>query len=224
MPTDQNTPLHDALHDAQKEKSMLQLNLAPRALPRPSTARSLGRWLVSFVGFPLGGLAAMIVTGPVDTPLAAVTGGLLTGAVLGTTQALALRFSRRDLVSWALATATGLAAGLTIGASAVDFQTSLGDLVLQGAISGFAVGATQALVLARRTGPIAFLWPAYLAAAWAIGWAVTTAAGVGVDEQFTIFGATGAVAVTLLTAVLPLHLHSRFPAVFGTRGHPEMSS
>ena len=92
----------------------------------------------------------------------------------------------------------------------VDFRTGLGDLVLQGAISGLAVGVAQSLALVRRTGPIAFLWPAYLAAAWSIGWAVTTAVGVQVEEQFTVFGAAGAVTVTLLTAVLPVLLHTRF--------------
>jgi len=170
--------------------------------------------MLSFVGFPLGGLTAMVLSGPVDTTLAAITGGLLTGTILGAAQALAMRFDRFDLLTWVLtwvlATAAGLAAGLAIGASVVDFRTGLGDLVLQGAISGLAVGAAQSLVLVRRTGPLAFLWPAYLAAAWSIGWAVTTAIGVQVEEQFTVFGAAGAVTVTMLTAVLPALLHTRF--------------
>jgi len=188
---------------------MSQLSTAPPSTVRPSRARTVARWMVSFVGFPLGGLTAMVLSGPVDTTLAAIIGGLLTGTVLGTAQALAMRFDRRDLLTWVLATAAGLATGLAIGASVVDFRTGLGDLVLQGAISGLAVGIAQALVLVRRNGPVAFLWPAFLAAAWSIGWAVTTAVGVRVEEQFTVFGAAGAVTVTLLTAVLPV-LHTRF--------------
>ncbi len=74
-----------------------------------------------------------------------------------------------------LATALGLAAGLALGASLVDFGTGIGDLALQGAVSGAVVGLAQAVVLLPRTGPIAFAWPVYLAAAWALGWAVTTA-------------------------------------------------
>lgn len=189
---------------------MSQLSTAPPSTARPSRARTVARWMVSFVGFPLGGLTAMVLHGPVDTTLAAITGGLLTGTVLGTAQALAMRFDRRDLLTWVLTTAAGLATGLAVGASVVDFRTGLGDLVLQGAISGLAVGVAQSLALVRRTGPIAFLWPAYLAAAWSIGWAVTTAVGVQVEEQFTVFGAAGAVTVTLLTAVLPVLLHTRF--------------
>ena len=189
---------------------MSQLSTAPPSTARPSRARTAARWMVSFVGFPLGGLSAMVLSGPVDTTLAAITGGLLTGTVLGTAQALAMRFDRRDLLTWVLTTAAGLATGLAVGASVVDFRTGLGDLVLQGAISGLAVGVAQSLALVRRTGPIAFLWPAYLAAAWSIGWAVTTAVGVQVEEQFTVFGAAGAVTVTLLTAVLPVLLHTRF--------------
>ncbi|MEO6144604.1 MAG: hypothetical protein ABIP19_11545 [Dermatophilaceae bacterium] len=189
---------------------MSQLRTAPPSTLRPSRAGAAARWMLSFVGFPLGGLTAMVLSGPVDTTLAAITGGLLTGTILGAAQALAMRFDRFDLLTWVLATAAGLAAGLAIGASVVDFRTGLGDLVLQGAISGLAVGAAQSLVLTRRTGPLAFLWPAYLAAAWSIGWAVTTAVGVQVEEQFTVFGAAGAVTVTMLTAVLPALLHTRF--------------
>ena len=188
---------------------MSQLSTAPPRTAPASTLRTVARWIVSFVGFPLGGLTAMLLSGPVDSLTAAILGGLLTGTVLGAAQAFALRFDQRDLLTWVLATAAGLATGLTIGASVVDFRTGLGDLVLQGAISGFAVGAAQSVVLVRRTGPLGFLWPAFLAVAWSIGWAVTTSVGVQVEDQFTVFGAAGAVTVTLLTAVLPVLLHAR---------------
>ncbi len=188
---------------------MSQLSTDPPRTAPPSTLRTVARWMVSFVGFPLGGLTAMLLSGPVDSLAAAILGGLLTATVLGAAQALALRFDQRDLLIWVLATAAGLATGLTVGASVVDFRTGLGDLALQGAISGFAVGAAQSVVLVRRTGTLAFLWPAYLAAAWALGWAVTTSVGVQVEDQFTVFGAAGAVTVTLLTAVLPVLLHAR---------------
>ncbi|MCW2737526.1 hypothetical protein [Nocardioides sp.] len=185
---------------------MSQLGTAPHRSAHPPLTRTVARWMVSFLGFPLGGLAAMVVSGPVDSPAAAILGGLLTGSVLGAAQAVAMR---ADLLTWVTATAAGLAVGLAVGSSVVDHRTGLGDLVVQGAISGLGVGAAQSLVLVRRIGPVALLWPAYLAAAWAIGWAVTTAAGVQVEEQFTVFGAAGAVTVTLLTAVLPVLLHTR---------------
>jgi hypothetical protein len=55
---------------------------------------------------------------------------------------------------------------------------------------------------------MALVWPGYLAAAWAAGWTVTTAAGIGVEEQFTVFGASGALVVALLTSILPLVLRT----------------
>jgi len=174
-----------------------------------STRRVILRWMLSFLGFPLGGLAAWLLVGPVVDTTSAVTGGLLTGAILGAAQAWALRTDRRQLVTWTLATAVGMAVGLAVGAFAAGYATSLGDLVLQGVLTGAAVGVAQAAAMWRRTGPLALAWPGYLAAAWAAGWTVTTLAGIGVEEQFTVFGASGALVVVLLTSVLPLVLRTR---------------
>jgi hypothetical protein len=173
--------------------------------PRTGTVRIVARWLVSFAGFPLGGLAAILLVGPVDTLLTAALGGLVTGTVLGAVQAWALRTDRRTALAWIVATAGGLAVGLTIGGGLVGFGTALSDLALQGAISGAVVGLAQAVVF-RRVGPIVALWPAYLAGAWALGWTITTSIGVQVEEHFTVFGAAGAVTVAVLTSVLPLFL------------------
>lgn len=171
--------------------------------------RTLVRWIVAFAGFPLGGLAAVTLVGPVDSVGAALLGGLLTGLVLGAVQAWALRLRWRAGGWWAVATAAGLALGLTVGASVVGFGTGLADLVLQGALCGAAVGVAQAVLLRHRVGRLALVWPALLAAAWAVGWAVTTVIGVAVDQQFTVFGSAGAVTVTALTAVLPVVLRAR---------------
>jgi hypothetical protein len=181
---------------------------APHTPTRP-VRRDVSRWLISFLGFPLGGFAALLLTGPVNNTTAALTGGLLTGVVLGAAQAWALRLDRRALVAWAFATAIGMAVGLAIGANLVRFSSGLAELALQGAVCGAAVGLAQAAVLWRRTGPLALAWPAYLAAAWAAGWTVTTLAGIVVEERFTVFGASGALVVALLTSVLPLVLRAR---------------
>ena len=61
-------------------------------------------------------------------------------------------------------------------------------------------------MLAPRLGRAALAWPAALTAIWAVGWAVTYAFGIQVDDQFTIFGSSGALVVTALTAALPLIL------------------
>ena len=159
--------------------------------PPARRLRPLLRWTVSFAGFPLGGLAAMLLVGPVDSPAAAVLGGLLTGVVIGVVQAWALRLGRVDAVAWVAGTGAGLALGLMAGALLVGFGTTLPQLALQGAVSGAVVGVGQAVVLARRVGPLAAAWPLYLASVWALGWAVTTAIGVQVGDRFTVFGSTG---------------------------------
>ncbi len=181
-------------------------------IPSSVTTRSPGlrvaaRWMVTFIGFPLGAVAAKAIAGPVDSFIAAVVGGLITGAVLGAAQWWGLGRSGPPALRWIAATAVGLMVGLGVGATAVGFDTTVGALVVQGAVCGLAVGAAQASLLRRRLGRLALAWPPALGAMWAAGWAVTTSIGVRVDDQFSVFGSSGAVLVTGLTAVLPLALH-----------------
>ncbi len=104
--------------------------------------------------------------------------------------------------------------GLTGGAALVGYRTDLGSLVLQGAVSGAVVGIAQGILLLPRVGALAFAWPLFLGGTYAVGWAVTTSAGIDVDQQFTIFGSSGALVAGLLTAVLPMALdRSRGPSV-----------
>ncbi len=179
---------------------------------RPSGwRRTVLRWMVTFTGFPLGGFAAILLTGPVDSIGPALAGGLITGAVLGAVQAWALGAARSHPAAWVVATAVGLMAGLGLGASLVGYQTGLVDLVLQGAVSGLVVGSSQAVVLLPRLGRLALAWPLTLGAVWAAGWAITTAIGVQVEQQFTVFGSAGALVAAALTAVLPLALNRSNP-------------
>ena len=165
--------------------------------------------MITFVGFPIGGFAALLLVGPVNSLWAAVGGGLITGALIGAVQAWGLGkgLGRTAVLPWIAATAIGMTAGLVIGTAAVDYATTLGALVVQGAICGFAVGAAQAFVLRAQLGRLALAWPPVLAAIWAIGWTVTTLGGIQVAEQFTVFGSFGALTVTALTVVLPLVLN-----------------
>ncbi len=59
---------------------------ADPVLPR-AQGRVTGRWMLSFAGYPLGGYAAYLLTGRVDSLGPAPAGGLLTGAGLGATLA-----------------------------------------------------------------------------------------------------------------------------------------
>ena len=173
--------------------------------------RTVGRWMVSFTGFPLGGLTAHLVVGPVDGPAAAIVGGLITGVILGAIQWWGLGPARPRPAPWIGATGLGLLAGLTVGAAAVDHGTGIGALAVMGAISGLAVGVAQAVVLRARLGVRVLAWPPVVAGAWALGWTITTAVGVDVDARWTVFGSGGAITVTALTAVLPLVLNRRGP-------------
>jgi len=168
-------------------------------------SRSALRWMPTFVGFPLGGLLAELV-GPVDGVGHAVAGGALTGTILGVVQWLSVRRNGPPPEAWVGATAIGLAAGLGVGASVVDFDTDTRSLALQGAICGAAVGAAQAAVLYRRLGPVVLGWPVALAGIWALGWTITASIGVDVDAHYTVFGSSGALVVTALTSVIAIAL------------------
>ncbi len=160
----------------------------------PSTNRIwnvAGRWMLGFLGFPIGGLVAMTTIGAIDSTVAALAGGALTGAILGAVQSFASPALPR--LSWIAATAIGLSGGLAIGATVVDFDTSLGALAVQGAICGASIGLAQATVLTRSTTlgrRRSALWVPFLAACWALGWTITTSAGVDVERQYTVFGAS----------------------------------
>jgi hypothetical protein len=173
---------------------------------RHPALRTTARWMVSFLGFPLGGFAATLVVGAVDNLTAALIGGLITGTILGAAQSWAMGRTGPPALQWIAATALGLTAGFAVGSAVVDYHTNLAALIVQGAISGLAVGIAQALVLRHRFGRLALAWPAALPMVWALGWVVTTSIGIAVDQQFIVFGASGALVVTALTAVLPLIL------------------
>lgn len=166
-------------------------------------------WIAGFLSFPLAGIAGIAVAGRVDSPLAALTGGLVTGAVIGTGQALC--GSRRlDPLRWIVASTLGMGLGLLLGAAAVGYGTSLRDLALMGLLTGLVLGPAQALAL--RTAPRQRLvWAVAVPPLWALGWTVTTLGGIDVEQQFTVFGAYGAITFSVLSGAL-LHLMLPAPA------------
>ncbi len=186
--------------------------VAPRTTTTGTESRSWGKtallWMPTFLGFPAGGLAAEVV-GRVDSPGPAIAGGAITGAILGFAQWLGMRRTGPSPIAWVIATAVGLSVGLGVGAAAVNYDTNLGALATQGAICGAVVGAAQAAVLHRKLGRIVVSWPAVLAGLWALGWAITYAAGIDVEAQYTVFGSSGALVVTALTSTLAIELARR---------------
>jgi len=166
--------------------------------PASTMKRLRWAWPVAIiVGIPIGGYAANIIIGKVDSVGPALVGGLIAGAIIGAAQWLALRSIVPWL--WLVATSVGMAAGLTAGAALVDYGISRGDLALMGAVTGLAVGGLQAFLLARR-GSGALWWVVVNPPAWALAWFVTTfVITKNVKEHFAVFGASGAIVFALLT-------------------------
>jgi hypothetical protein len=173
---------------------------------RPSFLRTWLLWTAGFLAFPIAGLAGTAVAGRVDTPVAALLGGAVAGLVVGAGQVL-VSSRRLDLRWWIPATGIGMGLGLLLGAATVGYRTSLADLVLMGALTGLVLGVAQAIALPRRTH-LRWAWAAAMPFLWALGWTATTLGMIAVEEQFTIFGAYGALTFSALSGLL---LHELLP-------------
>jgi hypothetical protein len=163
-------------------------------------------WTAAFLAFPIAGLAGTAVAGRVDDAGAALMGGTVTGLVVGVAQTLVSR-RRLDPLRWLPASAVGMGAGLLLGAWAVDYRTSLADLAVMGALTGLVLGPAQALALPPPTAH-RWIWAVAMPVLWALGWTVTTLAGIHVEEQFTIVGVSGALIFAALSGLL---LHRLLP-------------
>jgi hypothetical protein len=161
------------------------------------------RWAAVALAFPIAGLIGWTVGGRVDAAGAALIGGALTGAGLGAVQWWAANGALGRAAAWIGASAAGYAVGLAAGAALVGYDTELGDLAAMGAVSGFMLGAAQGLALAAQDRKrLAIAWATAMPVLLALGWTVTTAGGISVEDQFTVFGAYGAVVFTLLSGLL----------------------
>ncbi len=178
--------------------------------PRTPFLRAWLIWTVGFLAFPLAGLAGTAVAGRVDSPVAALVGGAVAGLGIGLGQTLASR-GRLGIRTWVPATGIGMGLGLVLGAVVVDYRTSLPDLALMGALTGLVLGPAQALALPSGTR-LRWTWAAAMPALWALGWATTTLGGISVDEQFTVYGAYGAITFAALSGLLLLRLLPARPA------------
>jgi hypothetical protein len=169
--------------------------------PRRFNVKSWLWWTVAFVSFPIAGIAAQAATGRINDAVAALAGGLIAGAVIGTGQWLAARRLLGDPLAWIAATAAAMGVGLLAGSWVVGYGTSVGELALMGAITGLPIGAVQAFLLRGRVA-YPWVWAAAMPLLWALGWTVTAAAGVGVDRQYAVFGAFGAITFMALSGIV----------------------
>jgi hypothetical protein len=158
-------------------------------------------WTAGFVAFIIGGALATGVVGRINDFGSALIGGIIAGAVIGTGQWLVARRLLGNPQTWIPATAVAMGIGLAVGAWAVGYGTSLGELALMGFITGIPLGVAQAYLLRDRLAN-AWVWAAAVPLLWALGWTVTTAGGIDVDRQFAVFGAYGAITFMALSGVL----------------------
>ena len=179
---------------------------------RPSFVGSLLVWSISFLAIPIAGYLGTFVVGRVNNVGSALIGGALVGAIVGFAQALAS--SRRlPRLAWTIATTLGTSVGVAAGTLAIGYRTSLADLALGGLVTGLIVGFAQILALPAGTR-FRWLWLPITAALWPLAWTVTTLAGIKVDEQFIVFGASGASVYTVLAGIA-LIVSAPRPAVHG---------
>ena len=155
-------------------------------------------WMLAFLGFPLGGLLALVLVGSVDGAASGVLAGALAGAVIGAAQWLVLRRYLRVGPGWVLATALGVAIGEAVEAWLTGAGTGIGALLITGLATGVAVGLLQWWLLRGRV-QVASLWPLVVVVAWPLGWTVTWAAGVDVERSYAVFGSTGALVFAAIT-------------------------
>jgi hypothetical protein len=169
--------------------------------PRSAGAKTFLIWAgLSLLGIPLAGYLGWGVAGHVDSLMPALIGGALTGAGIGLAQWLMLRRSLGVGLEWIVATSAGLAVGLAIGAAVVGYETTTSQLLIMGAIQGAFVGIAQGMVLRDKFS----LWQAWMVAMplfFSISWVVTDVV-IDSGQQFTVFGASGAVVFAILSGLL----------------------
>ena len=120
--------------------------MSDSAEPRAAGWRFFLWWMLAFLGFPLGGLLALVLVGSVEGVVSGALGGALAGAVIGLAQWLVLRRNMRLGPEWILATALGVAIAWPVGwtvtwAFGIDVERGY-----------YVFGASGALVFAAVTG------------------------------------------------------------------------
>ncbi len=175
--------------------------------------RSAGRWFwpawgAAFLGFPIGGSAAALLVGPVESVGAALIAGAVAGGVIGTTQWLVLRLRVPLSALWVPATAVGMAVGMALGQVLLGDNTTMQLLLLRGLVVGGAIGALQAAVL-RGVLPTPPLWAAIVTLGWPLAWAVSATIGIDLTRNWAVFGSSGALVFQLVAGLTLAYLLRR---------------
>lgn len=152
-------------------------------------------WMLTALAIPPSGYIGWLIAGHVDSASAAALAGVVTGAVFGLGQWLLLR-RRGVTLRWVAATAVAFGIGLTVGGALVGFETDRVSLAVMGAVSGLAVGIAQARAVRSAMSSV-LTWGGTTGALWALGWIISSFV-IDPADQWPIFGASGAIVVTLV--------------------------
>src|SRR5437588_5537535 len=129
-------------------------------------------WGAAFLGFPIGGAAATLLVGPIESVGAALIAGGVAAGVIGAAQWLVLRRRLPLSALWVPATAAGMALGMALGQVLLGHDTTMQLLLVRGLVVGAAIGAAQAALL-RGVLPIPTIWAAVVMLSWPLAWAVS---------------------------------------------------
>ena len=158
-------------------------------------------WGLAFLAFPIGGLLATAIVGPVTNMMRGLLAGAITGVVLGSIQWFVLKGAMPvSMLGWVAATGAGMAIGLGSSVGLLGSEMSGNNLLWRAVITGLCIGIAQWFIF-RNILPQSFIWIAVIALGWAAGWFVTRSAGVDLSPKWSVFGATGALTFQLLTGL-----------------------
>jgi hypothetical protein len=174
---------------------------------------SAGRWFwpawgAAFLGMPIGGAAATLLVGPIESVGAAFIAGAVGGAVIGAAQWLVLRRRLALSALWVPVTAGGMALGMVLGQVLLGHDTAMQPLLLRALIVGAVIGAAQAAML-QRVLPMSAIWAVVVTLGWPLAWAVSVAIGLDLTWNWAVFGASGAVMFQLATGLTLAYLLRR---------------
>lgn len=165
------------------------------------------RWTPTFLAFPIGGLLAKLIFGSASTVVKSVGGGLVVGLVVGLIQYLSIK-KYGISSSWVVATAIAATAAALINSYIFSFKFDSASLAGTGLVAGLLIGIAQSL---SQTRDLKFLsiWAISTAIAWSLAWYITSKVIVDPEDQYHVFGSSGALVTTLglglvLKYILPI--------------------
>ncbi len=169
----------------------------------------IGRWLLAFLGFPIGGGLTYLIIGAVDDPIKGVIGGAIAGAFIGGAQWLALRSDRDVDATWVAVTTTGLAAGIGLSTALLGRESDVNSVIGRAALTGITLGAAQAYQLQHKGGA-SITWALVVALAYTVAWPVTRLViRDNIQMGYIVFGSSGAILFQIITLIALLRQPSK---------------